>query len=153
MQENKRSEDRYRVPDGTYLHLQTEHDIVGRILDISAGGVGFEYVQLWDNDKIAVSGGSLVAGILNSGNYLLKGASCSAAYCLGIRSESPFAGTVPTFRCGMQFQRLSRMQQSQLQAILDSCKNRRNCDSLESVFNLSKFAATAGKPNVTSSPD
>lgn len=153
MPQNIRSEKRYRVPDSTYLHLQSEHDIIGRILDISTGGMGFEYVQLWDSDKITAPETLLSINILDSRNYLLKEAPCKVAYCHDIHSESPFAGTVPMFKCGMQFQQLTQAQTSQLHAILDACKQRENRNEIESAFNLSKFAATSGKQDTAASPD
>jgi c-di-GMP-binding flagellar brake protein YcgR len=122
MNQNKRSQKRYPVPDGFYLHLRLRSDMIGRILDISEGGVGFEYVQLWDTDTIPVNKEPLVINILNSGSQLLKNASCKVTYCNGIVTHSLFSGMVPMFRCGLQFVELTQGQRMQLDAILYSCK-------------------------------
>ena len=122
MSQNIRSEKRYRVPERTYLHFQTDHDMVGLILDISAGGVGFEYVQLWDEDTKMTPQTSVTVNILASGAHLLEEASCRVAHSHPVHSTSPFAGTVPMFRCGVQFQQLTDMQSAQLNTILLSCK-------------------------------
>jgi hypothetical protein len=122
MPQNIRSEKRYRVPERTYLHFKSDHEMVGRVLDVGAGGVGFEYVQLWDDDKNTTPASPMVVNILASGAHLLKEADCRLAYCYPVHSTSPFAGTVPMFRGGVQFQQLTDMQKSQLNAILLSCE-------------------------------
>jgi hypothetical protein len=138
MPQDIRNEERYCVPDRTYLHFKSEHEMVGRILDIGAGGVGFEYVQLWDEEEKTLSETPMVVNILASGAYLMKGASCRVAYCHPIHSTSPFAGTVPTFRCGVQFQQLTDTQSSQLSAILLSCKEKSRSGA-RTAFDLLNF--------------
>lgn len=148
MLENVRSEKRYPVPDNTYLHLAANHETIGRILDISAGGVGFEYVQLWDSENDTPQESTLQASVLSSGKYLLKEASGRVAYCHALRSESSFAGCVPMFRCGVQFRQLTQTQRAQLQEILAVCEERSRTGARPSLMSFD-FDAPRSSQNTT----
>lgn len=48
--------------------------MVGRILDISAGGLGFEYVRLWDENREDDMDPPSRLNVLSSGSPMLKDA-------------------------------------------------------------------------------
>ncbi len=118
---NSRTAQRYPAPDTIMVHVKSRDDLIGRICDISQGGMAFEYVQLWDDETLLQTGEKSTINILKNGAKLLDNATCTIAYCHTIVTNSAFPKFIPTCRCGLQFQSLTPNQVDQLENILVSC--------------------------------
>jgi len=120
---NFRSNERYSVPDSVLVHFKPEHDddVIGRILNISGGGLAFEYIRLWDQEKNLNSGLPSSINILASGCRALAEAPCRVAYCQTLTRNNAFLTSIPTFQCGVAFSNLTSEHVRQLDMILESC--------------------------------
>jgi|GEM_PF-2474246 hypothetical protein len=74
MEMTDRRKTRYPVSTDVFVHVISPHDMVGRILDISAGGLGFEYVRLWDENREDDMDPPSRLNVLSSGSPMLKDA-------------------------------------------------------------------------------
>ena len=89
---------------------------VGKVKDISRGGLSFEYLYDSESD----SSGTLVDIWMSSTEYVLRDVPCSKVY--DIRSatgyeDHPFASTIMN-RCGLQFGALSADQSQKLSSFI-----------------------------------
>lgn len=106
----RRSNERYKVSDDIFLTFRPHFEKMGRIRDISRGGVAFEYIfDLQSNNEQNIE-----VDIFSTAKDLhLARVPCKVVYDVQVESYPSFSNMV-TKRCGLQFRNLNKQQMSQL---------------------------------------
>jgi hypothetical protein len=104
MSNDHRRYQRYAVEGDVLIRSRRLFPTVGKLKDISSGGVGFEYVADLEN---ALSE-TVEVDILFRKQIRLSRVPCRVAY--DIRVNQPAFGSNGTRRCGLEFGRLSDQQ-------------------------------------------
>jgi hypothetical protein len=113
-QADRRQLTRYKVNGDFYLTFWPSLDRIGRLKDVSGGGVSFEYAVLDRKDEVDEVEVNVFSARPDS--FVLWGVPCKVVY--DTRVEQPTLSGVETRRCGLQFQTLSNQQSNQLQVLL-----------------------------------
>ena len=119
MEEDKRKDKRFLVGEEVIVALRNSSSRVGRVKDISMGGLSFEHIydeELEENpSKRDVS--------LWADNHSMADIPCRVVYDIPI-SEPPEYDYLTvhfrTRRCGVQFEKLTENQETQLDSFLKS---------------------------------
>ena len=98
---------RFPLEHDTFAALGNEYDRVGRVIDMSMGGLSFEYI-IGENIKL----NSTKIDIFLIGNiFHLYNISCKIIYDIKIHEpyvNSNYIKTLTTKRCGLKFSKLSK---------------------------------------------
>ena len=119
MKEDKRKDKRFLVGEEVIVALRNSSSRVGRVKDISMGGLSFEHI--YDEDL----GGDLSKSDVSLwvDNYSMADIPCKVVYDIPI-SEPPEYDYLTvhfrTRRCGVQFEKLTENQETQLDSFLKS---------------------------------
>jgi hypothetical protein len=106
---------RFLVPENVYAALGPSFSKVGRIKDISIGGLVIEY--LTDDDS--VTGNSRVDIFIREEEFFLSKLPCKIVYDVPIESfANPQASGLIRKRCGVQFNRLTSRLRKRLEGFL-----------------------------------
>jgi hypothetical protein len=106
---------RFLVPENVYAALGPSFSKVGRIKDISIGGLVIEY--LTDDDS--VTGNSRVDIFIREEEFFLSKLPCKIVYDVPIESfANPQASGLTRKRCGVQFYRLTSRLRKRLEGFL-----------------------------------
>jgi hypothetical protein len=114
---------RYMVKDNVFLVFRPDFDRLGKVKDISQGGVAFEYV-LYRESYDASKPDFAEIDIFSNGNLHLSKAFCRVVYDIPSYPEE-FKG-FRTFvdmeirRCGLEFRKLNTEQKEDLEFFLKS---------------------------------
>jgi len=111
--ENRRYQ-RYAIKGDILITSRPLFHTVGKLRDISYGGVGFEYVANSENARLE----TVEVDMLFRKQFQLRRIPCRVAYDISV--EQPPAGGVGTRRCGLEFRKLSDQQASLLSLIFGS---------------------------------
>src|SRR4030042_979516 len=117
MEEDKRKDKRFLVGEEVIVALRNSSSRVGRVKDISMGGLSFEHI--YDEDL----GGDLSKSDVSLwvDNYSMADIPCKVVYDIPI-SEPPeydyLTVHFSTRRCGVQFGKLTENQETQLNFLL-----------------------------------
>jgi len=115
----KRKIERFIPQENTFAAFGNGLTKLGKVKDISRGGLSFEYLYDSESD----SNGKLVDIWMSSTEYVLRDVPCSKVY--DIRSATdyenhPFTSTIMN-RCGLQFRALSADRSAKLSFFLNAC--------------------------------
>lgn len=117
MEEDKRKDKRFLVGEEVIVALRNKSSRVGRVKDISMGGLSFEHI--YDEDLGGNHSKSDVS--LWVDNYSMADIPCRVVYDIPI-SEPPeydyLSVHFRTRRCGVQFGKLTENQETQLDSFL-----------------------------------
>lgn len=116
MTDGRRLNQRYRIEGDVLIGSMPLFHTVGKLRDISKGGVGFDYVASSENGRSKTP--TLVVDILCRKQFRLSRVPCRVAYDIRI-DQSPVDG-VETRRCGLEFGRLSDQHFALLTLLLSS---------------------------------
>jgi hypothetical protein len=104
----RREHKRYQVHSGTYVALGPPYGKVGPMIDISLGGVSFEYA-----DRKERTDESHINIFLTEANFYLEKVPIRTILDFEI-SDTLAASSVATRRCGLRFEDLTPDQASQI---------------------------------------
>ncbi len=119
MNAERREKARYRPQKLTFIAIKPQFVKLGKILDISEGGLCFQY--LVKDDQIG-DAPALEADIFMSENgYYLPDVSCKMVWDTPIQQDMTFPSGFQSRRCGLQFGRLTKDQKGKLERFLKEC--------------------------------
>jgi hypothetical protein len=110
---------RLAAEDDAYAALGTHYDKVGKLLDISIGGLGFRYI---DKLEDSAQDSSIVAIFLSKNRFYLPGLACRLIYDSPIQSNNSapdFKSPFRINRCGLQFTSLTDHQMDKLKFFIN----------------------------------
>ena len=111
---------RFVVKERGFVAFRPEFTKLGRIIDISRGGLGCEYFvykDFRDGDEEPLS--SEIDIFLSNNTFYASRIPCSVAYDIEIaRNETTFAGITENRRCGVKFGKLREEQNRQLEVFI-----------------------------------
>lgn len=116
MNAERRKKERFRPQKMTFIALKPQFVKLGKILDISVGGLCFQY--LVKNDQIGNSATLKADIFMNDNGYYLPDVSCKLAWDTEIKEEMTLPTGFQSRRSGLQFTRLSKEQKGQLEHYL-----------------------------------
>jgi hypothetical protein len=113
-QADRRQSTRFKVNGDFYLTFWPSLDRIGRLKDVSGGGVSFEYAVFDNKEKVD----DVEVNVFSArpDYFMLWRVACKVVY--DTRIEQPTLSGVETRRCGLQFQTLSNQQSDQLKVLL-----------------------------------
>ena len=104
--QEKRKCKRYKIKSDVYITFRPHFHLMGKMKDVSRGGLGFEYTRIDDHpvqEKVEVD-------IFSASNGLhMARIPCRVAYDVKVGSYPSFE-SLETRRCGLQFSELSMQQ-------------------------------------------
>ena len=111
---------RYKTPDSCYAALRAESITVGRIRDISAGGLSFEYLEGMDA-PILPGGEERVDLFLAGGGLFVRKIPCQTVRDSLTGQDAPsFSGVGVRLR-GLQFEDLTDQASEEVEAYIALC--------------------------------
>lgn len=122
MRIEKRKFKRLVVKERAFVAFRPEFTKLGRIRDISRGGLRCEYFVYKDLKDVDEESLSSEIDIFLSGNtFYASRISCSVAYDIEIaRNETTFAGMTENRRCGLKFGKLREEQNRQVEFFISN---------------------------------
>jgi hypothetical protein len=115
METERRKFTRFLVPENVYAALGPSLSKVGRIKDVSIGGLAIEYLT----DGVSVPGNSHVNIFISEEDFLLSKLPCKIVYDVPIKpSAGPQASGLIKKRCGVQFHRFTNKLTKRLEGFL-----------------------------------
>jgi hypothetical protein len=119
MNAERREKARYRPKKMTFIAIKPEFVKLGKILDISEGGLCFQYLV---KDDQSADTPALEADIFMSENgYYLPDVPCKMVWDTPIQQDMTFPTGFQSRRCGLQFTRLTKAQKGKLEQFLQEC--------------------------------
>ena len=113
---DRRQAPRYALNTDVFLVFRPDFSKLGKLKDVSNGGVAVEYTVLGEHEKIADAD----VDIFTSGSdyLMLRRVPCTVVYDTKIE-KGPLSG-IETRRCGLRFEQLSDQQGEQLKVLLNN---------------------------------
>ena len=119
MRSERRKYIRFRAQDTAYAAVGAEFTHVGRVIDISIGGLALEYLTD-DNAKLM---NPPVDIFVRGKNFHLSKLPCKVIYDMGIdapgKTQTSTNGLIRK-RCGLEFKSLSKTHKKQLESFLSN---------------------------------
>lgn len=110
-----RKNPRFRTQDNCYAVLSKNYSKVGKICDISLGGLAFRYLGM---EMVAEPSSHVDIFLVNNGFYLYN-MPCEIIY--ETEDESFGIASLPQmFRCGLQFGECTESQSEQLESFIEN---------------------------------
>lgn len=119
MKSERRQSVRHRVVDDAYAALGNTYSKVGKIINISIGGLAFDYITGESNTKEA----EILDIFLSNNHFDLYNLRCKIVYDIALevpKVRSKFMDLLTTRRCGVKFMKLPEARRKKLQAFVDS---------------------------------
>jgi hypothetical protein len=116
MPTGRRRHERHTIEGDVFVGSTPVFHTIGKLMDISSGGIGFVYAPNGDNSRPETI--MLVVDILCRKHFRLSRVPCRVAYDIRI-DQTSFDGK-ETRRCGLEFGRLSDQQTALLRLLLKS---------------------------------
>ena len=111
----RRKFERFLAQDRAFAVLRPDFTRLGKIKDISEGGLSFEYIAYQEDEQDA----SEMDIFLSEGGFHLSKMPCRIIYNIRMRLEhQTFTTRIQSRRCGLHFGRLTPEQASQLEFFL-----------------------------------
>jgi len=112
----RREEERFRPKKRTFVVFKPQFLKLGKVLDISAGGLCFQYLAKEDQ---TVDAPAIEADIFMSDNgYYLPDVACKMVWDTEAKEKMTFPIGFQNRRCGLQFLKLTKEQQNKLEHYL-----------------------------------
>jgi c-di-GMP-binding flagellar brake protein YcgR len=118
-EEDRRRFHRFGMKNAVFITFRPEFDMIGKLTDISAGGLAFEYNSFEDREKSDVVE---IALFSHPKDYSLPKAVCRVVYDREIEGCFSFKG-FQTRRCGLEFCELNSDQMLQLDMLMANGDN------------------------------
>ncbi len=115
----KRSAFRYTFQDIAYTIVNTENTMVGHLIDISTGGLGFSYI----GSNFLEGENTTIDIFLYYMNLYMQNIPVSVISNFPLTNPSP-ASRVAMMRCGIKFSEIPAEQQDKIQCIINSLMER-----------------------------
>lgn len=122
MKNERRQFERYSVVDDAYAALGSNYDRVGKITDISIGGLAFDYTS----GELKSNAVNRLDIFLAANHFNLHNLPCKVVYDITLqvpKVKSKFIDQLTTRRCGVKFGQLSTSIKRKLQALIDGQPN------------------------------
>ncbi len=117
--DERREHQRLKPKDLTFVALRPDFTRLGKIVDISGGGLCFQYMV---KEKQPPDGAAVKADIFISSNgYYLPGVPCKMVYEKKMQQDVTFPIGLEYRTCGLQFEGLSNEQYEKLDFYLNKC--------------------------------
>ena len=107
---------RFLAQDRAFAVLRPDFARLGKIKDISEGGLSFEYVAYQEEEQDA----SELDIFLSEGGFHLSKMPCSIIYDIRMREKYEVSARIQRRRCGLRFGRLTKAQARQLDFFLEN---------------------------------
>jgi hypothetical protein len=120
MDAEKRKEIRYPVQENIIAALQNGGTTVGKVRDVSKGGLSLEYI-IYDDESNAKSKGRDIFIFVNG--FSIRRVPCRVVYDIPVpmpESDDLFITHLMTMRCGVKFEALSGEQKEKLEYLLQT---------------------------------
>jgi hypothetical protein len=108
---------RYALKHEVFVAFGPVFGKVGKLKDVSSGGVAFEYTVFDRQTIVADSEVDIFAN--KPDHFLLRQVPCKVVY--DVKVASPSAVDVDTRRCGVKFIKLSKQHKDQLMLLIRNC--------------------------------
>lgn len=116
MGQERREKIRLRPKATTFVALRPEFAKLGKLMDISSGGLCFEYITR--EDGVTASDGLEIDMFISGNGYYLPNVPCNLAYDVKIKNGIAFTVSLEYRRCGLKFTGLNENQLDQLEYYL-----------------------------------
>lgn len=119
MKSERRRHIRHEALDNAFAALGPKYSRVGKIKDISSGGMAFEYIAR----KERIPKASQVDIFLAENNFNISNLACTVVYDIVVHVphvESQFADLLATRRCGVRFGSLSLSSRRKLRIFIEN---------------------------------
>lgn len=100
---DRRRAPRYPLNTEVFLVFRPDFSTLGKLKDVSSGGVSFEYAVFDEHRKAVDVEVDIFAS--EASNFMLRRVPCTVIYDTKI--EQPSLGGIETRRCGLKFEQLS----------------------------------------------
>ena len=111
----QRRHHRYLAKDGLFVVFRPDFNMLGKIVDISKCGIGFEYINV-DTPEFDKS----LADIFKAGNNLyVSKIPCRVVYSKNLSNDKGSMDVLDTMRCGVEFMKITKEQMEELRVIFD----------------------------------
>ncbi len=117
--EDRRRFHRFGIKNAVFITFRPEFDMIGKLTDISAGGLAFEYNSFGDREKSELVE---IALFSHPKDYSLPKAVCRVVYDREVEDCYSFKG-FQTRRCGLEFCDLTSDQMLQLDMLMANGEN------------------------------
>jgi hypothetical protein len=117
MKKERRQNARYSVVDDAYAALGRNYAKVGKIIDISLGGLSFEYIH----SDITYQNEETIDIFIENTPFGLYNIACTLVYDKIVKTPSvkdEFMDRTATRRCGIKFHRLGKDEAKQLRKFI-----------------------------------
>ena len=112
---NRRKHQRFAAKDWIFAACKGDSLRLGKVVDISRGGVAFQYVSFMEENRSPVKGPVDVEVFEKGSSWCLLKASCCVVYDFEVPLPGSMLENYQLRRCGVQFGKLSREQWSDLE--------------------------------------
>jgi hypothetical protein len=109
-----RNHQRFRAGEGVFVILKPSHSHVGRLIDISMGGLAFDYVV----DGVLPKPPAELEIFVKGGAFRMNGIPCKAIWAK--TTEEGRVSTLKKRRCGVQFGELTDQQKAKLKEFIET---------------------------------
>lgn len=123
VEKERRKFTRFEPVKGAFLAFRPEFAKVGKIRDISMGGVGYAYTVTEGMDSRPECPVNCEIDIfLSTNHFYLRRLSCRAVYDIHVEKDrqNPADVTIESKRCGLEFVDVSKSVQEKLKFFLDN---------------------------------
>lgn len=110
----RRKSTRYALRTDVFLALRPGFTTLGKLMDVSGGGVAFEYAVFDQHEKVAAVDVDIFAS--EPDQFMLSRVPCRVVY--DVKIQKPTLGGIETRRCGLKFEQLSQQQSELLNLLL-----------------------------------
>jgi hypothetical protein len=118
MDADKRRDARYVAKENVIAALQNGGTTVGKVRDVSKGGLSFEYI-IYDEDSDAKSMGRDIFIFVDG--FSIRRLPCRVVYDIPVpESDDLYITPLTTKRCGVKFETLSGDQEEKLEYLLQA---------------------------------
>ena len=120
MDADKRKDARYVAQENVIVALQNGGTTVGKVRDVSKGGLSFEYI-IYDEDSNAKSMGRDIFIFVDG--FSIRRVPCRVVYDIPVaepESDDLYITPLATKRCGVQFETLSGEHKEKLEFLLQT---------------------------------
>jgi hypothetical protein len=118
MDTDKRRDARYAAQENVIAALQNGGTTVGKVRDVSKGGLSFEYI-IYDEDSNAKSMGRDIFIFVDG--FSIRRLPCKVVYDIPVpENDDLYVTPLTTKRCGVKFETLSGEQKEKLEFLLQT---------------------------------
>ena len=110
----RRGSKRFQVTKEVFLTFRPDFERIGRVRDISKGGIAFEYLAFRKPSKVKHVEVDIFSRL---GNVYISHIPCKVLYDIG-KDTLSFLSTAGIRRCGLQFGQLTKNQMARLLTFL-----------------------------------